>query len=770
VPERRNGLAVVGVFARAASEARRMGAPAVEPAHILLALCELAIMTIDVFLVPPGAQIGESEMDMIAAQATMQTACLAAGFHAGPFCNQLRGQLERQATAAARPVREGPIHRSPRCRRLFERADSLAPPHARVEPVDLLQATLEVDPSWRKLDGSRPLPALVASLRAQRPGSVTPMLDQFGRDLSAEARLGKLPQIIGRQDEIRRIARVLVQAQPVNPLLVGGAGVGKTGVVEGLAARLAAGTRSGDLADLRIIELRRVAVVAGAGDGPTLWARLQALVEEANTKSKVLLFIDEIDSVLGDLQGPMDPSLVLRPAIAGGQLRCIGTTTEAGLRHTIERNPALKYRFHRVDIDELSPADVITVVSTAKARLERRHGVTIDPDAVRAAVELTSHYMPDTRLPGKAVQILDQAGAAAQLASLSPRTPDAVLPPPPVIGRSEVTAMVADLSGLSVERLANDQARRSLHLEAELSQRVIGQETAVRAVSEAIRAAQAGLRNPNRPIGSFLFVGQTGTGKTELARALTDVLFSDPARLVRIDMSEYYEAHTVSRLVGSPPGYVGHEEEGQLTGPVRANPESVVLLDEIEKAHPEVLNLLLQVLDAAQLTDSRGNRVSFAQAVVILTSNIGVGQPGLTRALGFGDHQVEQWSVDAQERLIREAVARTLKPELLNRLDRIIVFRPLDRAAIRAILDQEIAAVEGRLRARNIRVELDAAVYDVLMVEGFNPAFGARELHRAVERLLTQPLATAILEGAVRDGSLVRVEACDGRLRLVEAG
>jgi ATP-dependent Clp protease ATP-binding subunit ClpC len=419
-------------------------------------------------------------------------------------------------------------------------------------------------------------------------------------------------------------------------------------------------------------------------------------------------------------------------------------------------------------VDEPSRAEAVEILNGLRSKFEEHHGLKITDAAVEAAVDLSLRYLPDFRLPDKAIDLIDQACASARITSLSVRS-DA---PAEGIGRAEVAAVVAQRCRLPVERLTEDEAQRLLRMEEALRRRVIGQDEAVRAVAEAVRAARAGLKDPHRPIGVFLLAGSTGTGKTELAKALAEFLFDDERRLIRVDMSEYMEKHAVSRLIGAPPGYIGHDDEGQLSGPVRTSPFSVVLFDEVEKAHPDVLDLFLQIFDEGRLTDARGRRVSFSETVIILTSNLGARAEAPAPPIGFSLPETRvaapaaEPARDAYCQRIMDAVGQTLRPELLNRIQRVVFFYPLDEDAIRRIIDKVLARLRTQLRERDVDVKLTDGAYAVLMREGFDPRFGAREMERAIDRLLVQPLAKALLAGRLAEGTTVRVDAEDGHLLL----
>jgi ATP-dependent Clp protease ATP-binding subunit ClpC len=571
---------------------------------------------------------------------------------------------------------------------------------------------------------------------------------------------------------MRAVARVLAQKVKSNAILIGEAGVGKTCIVEGLAQKLAGASPPPTLEGKRLVEVSMAGLVAGTKYRGEFEARMEALLTEVTESKDTILFIDEVHTALGaGGRGASDAANILKPALARGDLSCVAATTIAEYRKHIEKDPALQRRFQVVWIDEPSGEEALQILRGLRPRFEEHHGLEITDAGIKAAVELSQRYLPDHRLPDKAIDLIDQACARVRIASISSGTG---MPAAGTIGLPEVAAVVAQRCRLPVERLTEDEAQRLLRMEETLGRRVIGQDEAIRAVSEAVRSARTGLKDPRRPIGVFLFVGATGTGKTELAKALADFLFDSERRLVRIDMSEYMERHSVSRLIGAPPGYIGHGEEGVLTGPIRTNPYSVVLFDEVEKAHPEVLNIFLQIFEDGCLTDARGRRVSFAETVIILTSNLGSQEGVPARPLGFDLHRGDGEETAARRRAYRDrilkAVQGAVRPELLNRITRIVFFYRLGPVVVRQIIDKILAHLHWRLRERQIEIDLTDAAYDLLMEEGYDPTFGAREMERAFDRLLVQPLARALLEGRIFKGSRVRADACDGVLVLRDSG
>jgi ATP-dependent Clp protease ATP-binding subunit ClpC len=638
---------------------------------------------------------------------------------------------------------------------------------------------------------------------AREPKSSTPTLDEYSRDLTRMAREGKLDPVIGRPEEIETTIEVLSRRTKNNPVLIGDPGVGKTAIVEGIAQRIVNEEVPETLSGKRVLALDLSGLVAGTQYRGQFEERLKKVVDEASENPEgQILFIDELHTVVGAgaAEGSMDASNMLKPALARGELHCIGATTVNEYRKNIEKDAALERRFQPVLVGEPTVDDTMDILRGLKDRYEAHHRVKITEEAIVAAAELSDRYITDRFLPDKAIDLVDQASARVRLRSKTKpvdtreledevrrlkREKDQAVSAED-FGRAqdlkgqiqesqdrlgalkggrqhvaEVTAediaeVVSRQTGIPVSQLTQEERERLLKLEGQLHERVVGQEEAVEAVAEAVRRSRAGLSDPDRPIGSFLFLGPTGVGKTELARTLAEALFGDEAAMVRIDMSEFQERHTVSRLVGAPPGYVGYEEAGQLTERVRRRPYSVLLLDEIEKAHPDVFNILLQILDDGRLTDSQGRTVDFKNAVIIMTSNMG--------AERIQAHARKKESFEELKEDMVQIVRHHLRPEFVNRIDEIIVFRALTKEQIADIARLLLERTRRRLRAQDVELEFTEEAVDLVAAEGFDPEFGARPLRRTIQRQVDNELSRMLLEGSLNSGDRVIVSVEDGNL------
>ncbi len=638
--------------------------------------------------------------------------------------------------------------------------------------------------------------------------SKTPALKAFGRDLTKVAREGGLDPVIGRESEIERVIQILCRRTKNNPVLIGEAGVGKTAIVEGLAQEIATGNVPEILRDKKVVTLDLALMVAGTKYRGQFEERIKAVMDEIRKVKNIILFIDELHTIVGagSAEGAMDASNIIKPALSRSELQCIGATTLNEFRKYIEKDSALERRFQQVKVDEPSVDDAIKILQGLQEKYEQHHKAKFTPEAIEAAVKLTARYLTARFLPDKAIDVLDEAGARARIGTMTR--------PPAIkeleveieeINRDKVAAIseqnfekaaslrddeknakknleetlknwrasseetivtvtdddimsvVAKWTGVPLRRMEEKEAEKLLKMEEELQTRVIGQSEAVIAISKALRRSRADLKDPRRPIGSFLFLGPTGVGKTYLARNLAEFMFGDADSLIQIDMSEYMEKFTASRLIGSPPGYVGHEEGGQLSEAVRRRPYSVVLFDEVEKAHPDVMNLLLQILEEGTITDSLGRKIDFRNTVIIMTSNVGASTVKRQTSLGFGAMAEDQADHEGMKEKILEESKRYFKPEFLNRLDGLIVFHMLEKTDLNQIVDLEVGKLVKRLKEKEIALTLTNEARDLLAEKGFDPAYGARPMRRAVERFLEDPLAESLLRGDVKAGDTVNV-------------
>jgi ATP-dependent Clp protease ATP-binding subunit ClpA len=584
----------------------------------------------------------------------------------------------------------------------------------------------------------------------------TPLLDKYGRDLTAQAAAGKIGPAIAREREIRALARTLARSKKNNPLLLGDAGVGKTAVVEGLAYAVYDGTAPKSLRNRRIVQIEIGTLVAGTSLRGQFEERLIGIVDEAKNAGNVILFIDEIHTIVGagdTIDSNLDAANILKPALARGELICIGATTHEEYRRAIAQDPALDRRFRTLDIEEPSQEDSLAILSGQRKKLEDHHGVVIRPEALEAAVSLSVRFLPDRRLPDKALDLLDEACTRVIIRTVSPDEEAEVAPEVRV---ENIAAVLSDWTGIPVHDLTKDEKRKLSGLEESLMKRVIGQDSAVQTVAEAIKTARAGLGDPNRPIGVFLFLGPSGVGKTELARALAEFLFGSDSAMLRLDMSEFHDSHTVARLIGAPPGYKDTQRGGQLTDGLRRRPYSVVLLDEVEKAAPEVFDIFLQVFDEGRLSDAHGRSVDARHAVFIMTSNIGTEETG--KSLGFISDPNQQPDYEG-------FLDRFFRPEFLNRVDEVITFRPLNRDIMSSILDLQLEELHQRLARQHLKLVLSDEARSLVLRKGYDPINGARPLRRAIERLVTRPLSAKIVEDAFQAGDNI-VAKPDGDDRL----
>jgi ATP-dependent Clp protease ATP-binding subunit ClpC len=661
-----------------------------------------------------------------------------------------------------------------------------------------------------------------AAMTPTKTRSRTPTLDEFGRDLTELAQQGKLDPCVGRNAEIERIIQILSRRTKNNPVLIGEPGVGKTAVTEGLAQRIVRGDIPEPLKDRRIVSLDLAGLVAGTKYRGEFEERMKRVMEEVRKAAgEVVLFIDELHTLVGAgaAEGAIDASNILKPALARGELQCIGATTMDEYRKYIERDAALERRFQPVIVKEPTVEETIDILKGLRERYEQHHQVEITDEALEAAARLSHRYITDRYLPDKAIDLMDEAASRVRMQIAMPpqelreakqrleqiekerkslplndqydRDPELkreyyqlldevnrlqrewqerVRNTRPVVGPDEIAHIVQSWTGIPVTRLVEAETTKLLRMEEALHEKIIGQDEAVSAVAKAVRRARAGLKDPKRPMGSFIFLGPTGVGKTYLAKCLAEFLFDNENAMIRIDMSEYMERFAVSRLVGAPPGYVGYEEGGQLTEAVRRQPYSVILLDEIEKAHPDVFNILLQVMEDGRLTDSQGRVVDFKNTVLIMTSNIGAQTYDDGRTVGFRSMRSIETdtgttqSFESMKNRIQDELKRTFRPEFLNRVDGIVFFHPLNKEQIKKIVDLELNNVRKQLEANGMKFEASEAVKELLAKEGFDPAFGARPLRRAVQRLIEDPLSEELLIGRFTKGDTIYADVEENKV------
>jgi len=642
----------------------------------------------------------------------------------------------------------------------------------------------------------------------------TPTLDGLARDLTAIAKEGSLDPVIGRQKEIERVIQVLSRRTKNNPVLIGEPGVGKTAIAEGLAQKIVNNEIPETLRDKRVMTLDMGTVVAGTKYRGEFEDRLKKIMDEIRQAGNIILFIDELHTLIGagGAEGAIDASNILKPALARGELQCVGATTLDEYRKYIEKDAALERRFQPIQVDEPTPEDAIKILSGLRDRYEAHHRVKITDEAINQAVKMSDRYITDRFLPDKAIDLIDEAASKVRLQSFTVppnlkelearleevrKEKDAAVQSQEFeeaaalrdkeqklreeldstkkdwkerqgklnmeVTQEDIAHVVANWTGIPVLKLKEEETERLLKMEDILHDRVIGQDEAVKSVARAVRRARAGLKDPKRPIGSFIFLGPTGVGKTELARAVAETLFGDEDAMIRVDMSEYMEKHTTARLVGAPPGYVGYDEGGQLTEKVRRKPYSVILLDEIEKAHPDVFNILLQVLDDGRLTDSKGRTVDFRNTVVIMTSNVGASMIKKNSSLGFTTNDSEKKYQDMKDKVMDE-LKRSFRPEFLNRIDEIIVFHSLEQEHIEKIVTLMTEDLRKRLVEQEIDFKLSEEAKKILAKEGFDPAYGARPLRRAIQRNIEDRLSEELLKGTITKGDTVQIDAEDGKL------
>jgi ATP-dependent Clp protease ATP-binding subunit ClpC len=646
--------------------------------------------------------------------------------------------------------------------------------------------------------------------KSEKKGEVkTPALKAFGRDLTEIARKGEMDPVIGRQNEIERVIQILCRRTKNNPVLLGEAGVGKTAIVEGLAQEIAKGNVPEILRDKRVITLDLALMVAGTKYRGQFEERIKAVMDEIRRAKNIILFIDELHTIVGagSAEGTMDASNIIKPALSRGEMQCIGATTLNEYRKYIEKDAALERRFQSVKVEAPSLEEAVQILKGLRPKYEEHHKAEITDSAVESAVMLSDRYITDRYLPDKAIDLMDEAGSRARIGAMT-RPPEIKALEAELdeikgkkekaireqdfegaaamrdkekqtkekiegvmtawkasreekrvkVDEDDILQVVAKWTGVPVKRMEQGEAARLLNMEDEMSKKVVGQREAVAAICKALRRSRADLKDPRRPIGTFALLGPTGVGKTLLAKSLAESMFGDSKSLIQLDMSEYMERHNASRMVGSPPGYVGYEEGGQLTEQVRRRPYSVVLFDEIEKAHPDVMNMLLQILEEGKLTDNVGRVVNFRNTIILLTSNVGAETIKKQSSMGFSPIS-DEGSYEKMRETILDESKRVFRPEFLNRLDDIIVFRSLTKVDLIEILDLEISKVFQRLKSKNLEMRLDSKAKDFLVEKGYDPTYGARPMRRSVERFLEDPLAEELLKGNLHEGEPVEVTA-----------
>ncbi|TET62626.1 MAG: ATP-dependent Clp protease ATP-binding subunit [Candidatus Stahlbacteria bacterium] len=657
----------------------------------------------------------------------------------------------------------------------------------------------------------RPEGVVSGKTRSKPRGST---LDLFSRDLTQFAREDKLDPIIGREGEIERIIQILSRRKKNNPVLVGEPGVGKTAIVEGLAQDIVAGNVPDPLKKKRVVALDMASIVAGTKYRGQFEERLKAVINEVKKNQNIIIFIDELHTIVGAgaAEGAIDASNMLKPALARGELQCIGATTLEDYRRYIEKNGALERRFQMIIVNPPTVQETISILQGLRKKYEEHHLIKYTDESLEAAAHLSDRYITDRFLPDKAIDVIDEAGAKVKLSKVVKNSEQLDLESElnaiklkkgkmvteqnfegaaqlrdkqqklmeqlenikrnikltrPEVPEEDIAFIVSRWTGIPVSKIEEKESKRLLRMEEELTKKIVGQDEAITAIAKAVKRSRAGVKDPRRPIGSFIFLGPTGVGKTELAKRLAEFLFGDINSLITLDMSEYMEKFNVSRLIGAPPGYVGYEEGGQLTEKVKRKPYSVVLFDEIEKAHPDVFNILLQILEDGQLTNSYGRKVDFKNTVIIMTSNIGTADIQKSDGLGFTKVSSDL-SYEKMKTKLLEEVKKLFSPEFLNRMDEIIVFKQLSKISMKKIVDILISEVESRLKERNIKFDLDESSKELLVEKGFDPEFGARPIKRTIRRLIEDPLSEEILKGNVKDGKHIRLVRADDKIKFKE--
>lgn len=801
-------------FSLAAMEAKMLKSEYIDTEHLLLGLCKIE----DILDTGPDIIEGITKDDWETAKEEIHD-FMELLTNIGLDTKKARRRLRKILYESQNGKGTFSGHRTPRCREVFDGAERLCRhsgeewlclKHLLVAVLNYHSPELDIlfsDLSLNRDDLLKDIGVAVAgegydhetmvmtaqstsdnevTKSPQSQKTKTPFLDKFGRDITRLAKERKLDPVIGRKAELRKLAQILAQKKKNNPILVGDAGVGKTCIVEGLALKVVGPDAPLSIRNLKIVELSMGSLIAGTKYRGEFEERLEMLMKEAASDPNTVIFIDEIHTMVGagaSGSGGMDAGNILKPALARGEIKCIGATTTAEYRKYIEKDSALERRFQMVWVDEPTGKETILILKGLRAKYEEYHGLTIPDEAIEKAVELSMRYMADFRLPDKAIEIIDQACARKLLSTLSPV--EFVNDKAVTIGIDDVANVVSERCRIPVESLAVEESARLLKMEEDLQQRVIGQEHAINEIAETIRSAKAGLKDPVKPMGVFLFLGSTGTGKTELAKAVAEFLFHEEKRLITFDMSEYQEKQSVAKLIGAPPGYIGYDDEGQLTDRVRTNPYSVILFDEIEKAHTEVFDIFLQIFDEGRLTDAHGRRVNFSEAVIILTSNLGSGLVSIKKPIGVNiekrekeerettsrkrpiEEKVEdkhkKWT--GYEKQINQAIARAFRPEFLNRVQKKIIFYPLSRETVERIFENVLKDFNQRLTSKGIQIVLSDTAKEFIINKGYSEAYGAREMQRTFEQYISEPLSQMILKQEVKSGQIVNVSAASDGIR-----
>ncbi len=743
----------------AANEAVGTGYEVIEPQHLTIGLFRLQVFNDADRLAQAGFTPEEAKIALPEIRALMDL-FQRHGLDPQATRRELRAEVAQTPPAGESPSPLG-MHRSPQSRQMFIGAARLADKqgHEAVGPLHMLAALMDRDAwSYDALEARGVDPAQLSQEALENAGLAQPSprrpespevepspLARFGTDLTQAAVDGRLTEAIGRKDEMLQIVRTLSRETKRNPLLIGDAGVGKTAIVEGLAWRIAQGNVPEGMRGMRIIQVNPADLVVGLELPGQYEARIQELMREANASKDVILFFDDFQGATG----------MLRIAFAGGDLQCMGACTHEAFRKNVESDSALERRFQPITIEEPGPEETLELLEVLRERLAKRHAVDIREDALKAAVDLSRRYIPDRHLPDKAIDLLDEACVRARITRLS-TIPGVPVTEDKLVDAEVVAEVVSEWTGIPRAQLTEDEKQRLLHMAENLKLRVIGQDQAVDAVVQAVRRSRARIKDPDRPIAVLLFVGPTGVGKTELAKATAAFLFGSEQAMTRLDMSEYMSSISVSRLIGSPPGYVGYDKEGQLTGALRRKPFSVVLLDEIEKAHPDVLNLFLQVFDEGRLTDATGRTVDASSSIFIMTSNIAA-----ARGIGFGGvgGRGARANLDAPLKAV-------FKPELVNRIDEVVPFRALDLDDLKRIARIMLDELGQRLAAQDLALEVTDSAVGWLAESGYDEAYGARPIRRAIEQAVENPLSSLIVSGDVGRGQVVKVDAAGGKIEI----